>query len=423
MTEHLSLNRTRENTETLEANILAPYAVKSKGATRLYVENYKSCPRRTEFERDKDRIIYSLAFKRLMEKTQVYMTHQGDHYTNRLSHTLEVAQISRSVAASLGLNQNLVEAIALGHDIGHTPFGHAVEAVLRGKLPEEGFDHNYQSVLVSDLLERKFEKNGEAPYGINLTNYTRYGILHHTTLKNKEHKPYKSNDDVIAINNTFRSIEAELVNKIDTLAYLYHDLEDAIKNKNILQDMKLNNNALFKDFLMQLNFYTEESCKITNQNFKEIKDLWEDYNPNTILKAMIKDLIEGTQKQIEEQGIHSIDDVKNAKNNIAEYDRLKDLVKNFKNVFMTNFIYKSPIAVQMDTKAIFIAEKLFDSFKENYMQLPYRTRQLYENVRDGESFKNRKDDGYKITPNRVIANYIAGMTDRYAMEIYKRMFE
>ena len=150
-----TINRIRENIEKIEENTLAKYAIKSKNATRLYMENYKPCTRRTEFERDKDRIIYSLAFKRLMEKTQVYMTNQGDHYTNRLSHTLEVTQISRSVASSLGLNQNLIEAISLGHDLGHTPFGHAVESILNKKLTEEGFAHNYQSVLVVDLLENK----------------------------------------------------------------------------------------------------------------------------------------------------------------------------------------------------------------------------------------------------------------------------
>ena len=279
-------NRTREDLENIENDTLAPYAVKSKNANRLYMQNYEPCKRRTEFERDKDRIIYSLAFKRLMEKTQVYVTHEGDHYTNRLSHTLEVAQISRSIASSLGLNTYLAEAIALGHDLGHTPFGHAVEGVLDTNLSnEEGFEHNYQSVLVVDTLESKNFKNNEAPCGINLTNYTRYGILHHTKIKPTS-KVYTNGNDNIGIDNRYRSLEAELVNKIDTIAYLYHDLEDAIKNKKILQDMKLNDNAQFQDFIKALNFYTELSCKINGEEFKPIVDLWEDYNANTILKAI-----------------------------------------------------------------------------------------------------------------------------------------
>ena len=167
-----------------------------------------------------------------MEKTQVYMTNQGDHYTNRLSHTLEVTQISRSVASSLGLNQNLIEAISLGHDLGHTPFGHAVESILNKKLPEEGFAHNYQSVLVVDLLENKKFKNNETQNGINLTNYVRYGILHHTKPV-KSINTYNRFNDNISVSRQYHSIESELVNKIDTLAYLYHDLEDAINNKNI----------------------------------------------------------------------------------------------------------------------------------------------------------------------------------------------
>lgn len=141
---HKLFNRTREDLEHIENETLAPYAVRSKGVSRLYMKNYTPCKRRTEFERDKDRIIYSLAFKRLMEKTQVYVTHEGDHYTNRLSHTLEVAQISRSVASSLGLNTYLAEAIALGHDLGHNsmntrgkPFTNKIKSALQLYLSPE----------------------------------------------------------------------------------------------------------------------------------------------------------------------------------------------------------------------------------------------------------------------------------------------
>lgn len=416
-------NRTREHLECIENETLAPYAVRSKGVSRLYMGNYAPCKRRTEFERDKDRIIYSLAFKRLMEKTQVYVTHEGDHYTNRLSHTLEVAQISRSVASSLGLNTYLAEAIALGHDLGHTPFGHAVERVLNINLnTEEGFEHNYQSVLVADVLENKKFKNNEAPCGINLTNYTRYGILHHTEIK-PESTVYAYNEDKISIDRSYHSLEAELVNKIDTIAYLYHDLEDAIKNKTILQDMKLNDKKQFEDFIKDLNFYTELSCKINCEDFHPITDLWEQYNANTILKAMIKDLINGTEKQIVEQNIASLEDVKKAKSEIATFDEFSDYFKKFKKEFVKKYIYQSPIAYQMDTKAQMIANRLFNSFAENPNQLPYRTRNTYQMAKNGELSFKRADSGYDISPSRVIANYIAGMTDRYALLNYKRMFE
>ena len=176
----------RQDLEDKEEQSLAKYAIKSKYAKRLYMDNYEPCQRRTEFERDKDRIIYSLAFKRLMEKTQVYMTNQGDHYTNRLSHTLEVTQISRSVATSLGLNAYLTEAIALGHDLGHTPFGHAGEQELHLLLTPEnvikmldddtaeiyekeafGFKHNLQSVRLAVSLENIY-----GTVGLDLTNFT-----------------------------------------------------------------------------------------------------------------------------------------------------------------------------------------------------------------------------------------------------------
>lgn len=417
-------NRSREDLEKIEEKTLAPYAVRSKNAQRLYMQNYQPCNRRTEFERDKDRIIYSLAFKRLMEKTQVYVTHEGDHYTNRLSHTLEVTQISRSIASSLGLNQYLTEAIALGHDLGHTPFGHAVEDVLKDNLSidDDGFEHNYQSVLVVDVLENKNYKNNEAPCGINLTNYTRYGILHHTGTTNNIHA-YTFDNDRISIDTKYKSLEAELVNKIDTIAYLYHDLEDAIKNKNILQDMKLNDRKMFNAFLDALNFYTDLSCKINGTSFSKIEDLWDDYNSNIILKAMIKDLIMGTQKQIEEQKILSLDDIQNSSKPVASFNDFEQHFKNFKKEFVGKYIYQSPLAYQMDTKAKLIAGRLFDTFAENPNQLPYRTRDLYQKAKNSEVTYQRADSGYRITPKRVIANYIAGMTDRYALVNYKRMFE
>ena len=418
---NIVFDNVRQDLEDKEEKSLAKYAVKSKSAERLYMSNYEPCQRRTEFERDKDRIIYSLAFKRLMEKTQVYMTNQGDHYTNRLSHTLEVTQISRSVATSLGLNSYLTEAIALGHDLGHTPFGHAVESVLKNNV-EGGFEHNCQSVLVVDYLENKGFNNNEAPCGLNLTNYTRYGILHHTKIP-KDINIYNSSNDNIAVSGQYKSIESDLVCKIDTLAYLYHDLEDAIKNKNILQDMKLNDHKQFKDFLEELNFYTELASKILNTKFTRIIDLWEDYNPNTILKAMIKDLIIGTKEQIVNLKIENQEDISKYENiSVAEYMLFKDYFKPYKD-FMKKYIYNSPIACQMDTKAKFIAGRLFESFSTNPEQLPYRTRKLYENAKNGIVSTSRKDDGYDIIPTRVIANYIAGMTDRYAMANYKRMFE
>ncbi len=417
-------NRSSVDLEKIENDTLASYAVRSKGATRLYMNNYKPCERRTEFERDKDRIIYSLAFKRLMEKTQVYVTHEGDHYTNRLSHTLEVTQISRSIASSLGLNTYLAEAIALGHDLGHTPFGHAVEGVLNEKLSvdDDGFEHNYQSVLVVDVLENKNYKNDEAPCGINLTNYTRYGILHHTGTS-EDIQAYTFGNDRISVDANYKSLEAELVNKIDTIAYLYHDLEDAIMNKNILQDMKLNDRKMFNAFLESLNSYTNLFYKINGDTFSGIKDLWDDFNPNIILKAMIKDLIIGTQKQIKEQDIKSLQDVQSSKKTIASFNDFEQHFKNFKKDFVGKYIYQSPIAYQMDTKAKLIANRLFDTFANNPNQLPYRTRNLYQNAKNWETTFNREDSGYRITPKRVIANYIAGMTDRYALVNYKRMFE
>lgn len=409
----------RNSREDFEEKHLAGYAIRSNSANRLYQYNYKKCDFRTEFQRDRDRIIHSRAFKRLMDKTQVYMTLQGDHYRNRLSHTLEVAQIARSIASCLGLNADLVEAIALGHDLGHTPFGHAVEDILNDLLPEEGFKHNYQGIMIIDILEKK--DYNETPCGLNLTNHTRYGILHHTKTNGSEHI-YNSKDDNLITSDEYKSIEAQLVAKVDTLTYLYHDLDDAIKNKNIFNDMRVNDKKTFEKFLKELNEILKTACDISNIPFEKIKYSLDNYSSNTLLKTMITDLISGTAKNIEKNDINSIEKVKKFNGEIAQFGAFDDTFPKLKK-FLGLYVYSSPLAQQMDTKAEYIVHKLFDSFIHNPEQLPYSTREMYKKAERRELGFERLDSGYELTPERVICNYISGMTDRYALENYKRMFE
>lgn len=187
--------------------------------------------------------------------------------------------------------------------------------------------------------------------------------------------------------------------------------------------MKLNDEKLFNDFMELLNKYTKLSCSIMNIPTTNIKDLWRDYHPNLILKAMINDLIEGTEAQIKNLKIKTLDDVKNTQKDIVVFDKFEEHFKPYKKDFITKYIYDAPIICQMDTKAKLVAERLFDSFNKNYKQLPYATRKKCEADNIRKYAKKRLDDGYYITPTRIIANYIAGMTDRYALENYKRMFD
>lgn len=428
----------REDKEEFELNHTAPWAIKSKDATRLYEKDI--CEYRTHFQRDRDRIIHSKAFRRLMYKTQVYMTLEGDHYRNRLSHTLEVTQIACSIATSLGLNVDLVEAIALGHDLGHTPFGHTVEEVLNQILDNQGgFEHNYNSLLVVDLLENpdrnKFE---DKPYfGLNLTNYTRYGILHHT--KANKYFYNTDEDDLMSDTNTYYSIEAELVAKVDTLTYLCHDFEDAIRMK-VLTDMKEENEELYKKFETELKNILEESKfkekykYIYKEDLKQDKEDLKQLRTDLLLKYLCTDLIEGSAKEIEKIQSNIKPDVeyfknfKDEKGKIIVFNKFKDHFDVFKKT-INDYIYVSPLAQKMDTKARYIVEHLYTSFYKNPGQLPYKTKKMYDKALAGEfayddiiKDKGRKDRGYHLGTDRVICNFIAGMTDRYALELYETMF-
>ncbi len=411
----------REDLEKIESENLAGYAVKSKDADHLY--DIKECEYRTSFQRDRDRIIHSRAFKRLMDKTQVYMTLKGDHFRNRLSHTLEVAQISKSIATALNLNVDLVEAIALGHDLGHTPFGHAVEDVLDIKLKNEGgFKHNYQSLLVVDYLETRFN-DGKSNNGLNLTNYTRYGILNHTKIFENKKFYNKKDKDYLLITSQYKSIEAELVKIVDTLAYLNHDLDDAINCTNIFTSMRRNDKNQYEEFKLELDkIYKNAAILINQEELNSVGECLEFFTSNILLKAMIKDLREGTYDSIQVNKIESLEDVKKQKNAIVKFKSFEKDFENLKDLLKT-YVYSSPIANQMDTKAKFIINRLYDSFWENPNQLHYSTRKMFDKSKNNNYGCERMDFGYKITPNRVICNYLSGMTDRYALENYKTMFE
>lgn len=334
----------RKETEELERKILSPYAslsANSKG--RIYRE--KKCEIRTEFQRDRDRIIHSKAFRRLRYKTQVFLAPQGDHYRTRLTHTLEVAQIARVIARALRLNEDLTEAIALGHDLGHTPFGHAGETVLNTLL-KNGFRHYEQSLRVVDHIE----KDGR---GLNLTFEVRDGILKHSKGKG----PLFVNDN----NQKPSSLEGEIVRIADLIAYLSHDLDDALRAKVI------------------------KKSNIPKVILKYLGD-----THSNRIHNMVKDVIYESKKF----GGSKIRLSNDMHENIII---LKDFL--FKNVYESEIVHKEFI------KAEQILKQLFDFFMNN-SNIFYKLYKL-------------KGDGDLETH---VADFISGMTDRYTLYLYEKFF-
>ena len=323
----------REYTEQMELNTLSKYASKaceSKGRD-FYLE---PCEIRTCFIRDRDRIIHCKSFRRLKHKTQVFLSPQGDHYRTRLTHTLEVSQIARTISRALRLNEDLTEAIAMGHDLGHTPFGHSGEDVLNGLL-SGGFCHNKQSLRVVE----KLENNG---HGLNLTFEVRDGILNHK----KDGHP--------------STLEGEVVSIADRIAYINHDIDDAIR-AGILTE-----NSLPKDCVEILG----------NSHGKRID-------------TMIKDVV---SKSVDMPVIRMSDNI------TVCFNELRDFM--FKNV------YFNQVAKSEEQKAKRVVEELYNYYYKNIDELP------------PEFLKYLDIDGKEV----VTADYIACMTDNYAINDYKRLF-
>jgi dGTPase len=323
----------REITEKRENQFLSPFA-KLSTETKGREHPEKKCDIRTDFQRDRDRIIYSKAFRRLKHKTQVFISPEGDHYRTRLTHTLEVSQIARTIARSLKLNEDLTEAIALAHDLGHTPFGHAGERVLKEICPL-GFHHNEQSVRVVEKLENKRK-------GLNLTYEVRNGILCHTG------------------SNMPETLEGRIVRYADRIAYINHDIEDAIRAGVISQE------ELPADCLKVLGKTSSE--RINN---------------------MIVNIIKNS---MDKNDIRMSADYADASDELRQY--------MFKNVYIGS------IAKAEEKKAELMVKQLYCHMINNAELLPKE----YASVVEQEGI------------HRVVCDYIAGMTDRYAVNIFRSVF-
>ncbi len=370
---------------------LAPYAAQSatcKG--RRYAE--PEDPTRSPYARDRDRIVHATAFRRLEYKTQVFVNHEGDLFRTRLTHSMEVAQIARTLARNLRLNEDLIEAIALSHDLGHTPFGHAGQDALNACMqPYGGFEHNLQSVRIVDELEERYGGFD----GLNLTFETREGILKHCSRNNAEQLGELGER---FLNGTQPSLEAQLTNIADAIAYSNHDIDDGLRSR-----------ILTIEGLREIEIFARAHDAVRAQypqlsGHREVLE-----TVRRIISAMITDLTETTAQRIAASGVGSIADVRAAGNLASFSDEMRQSMVDLKK-YLFEHLYRQFQVMRMSRKATRMLDELFHVFMDDPRLLPP----------DYQVKKNSEADN--VAQARKIADYIAGMTDRYAMKEHERIF-
>jgi len=370
----------------LEDQFLAPYAMKSHD-TRGRVHLEKEHPYRSVYQRDRDRVIHSAAFRRLEYKTQVFVNHEGDYYRTRLTHTIEVAQIARTIAAALGLNADLTEAIALAHDLGHTPFGHSGEDALNELMAKHGgFNHNSHGLRVVDILEERYP---DFP-GLNLTWEVREGIIKHSSafdksVKIKEFAP-----------NEMPTLETQVVDIADEIAYDNHDLDDG-----------LTSGLLKEENLKELELWDKITEQIDNKYAKLLPERRKYLVIRSLIDMQVTDLIKETEKNIGQLDLKSCAQAKKAGIKIVSFSKpMRSLRKPLRGFLMEN-LYNHYRVIRMSSKAKRFIQELFTIYLNNPRQLPAHMQ------------KHLPKEGAR----RVVCDYIAGMTDRYCLDEYKKLFD
>ena len=356
--------RDRREYEEWEQKFLAPYAMKSaESEGRDFPQDEP--PYRTAYMRDRDRIIHCAAFRRLEYKTQVFVYHEGDHYRTRLTHSIEGSQIARTITRALRLNEDLSEAIILAHDLGHTPFGHSGEVVLNRLMKEHGgYEHNRQSLRIVTLLEDRYP---EFP-GLNLTYEVREGLAKH---------------------QTSYDLEAQIANLADEIAYTNHDLDDGLRSGLITLEQ-------LKGIELWRKFYEKEKGSEKIKIRQAVK---------SIINAYVTDLVTQTEENL--KSIKNMGDVRSSKPKLVGLSEKFDKKSRELKGFLRENMYKHYRVERMADKAERILENLFKTYLKNPKILP---PEVYEKVKKGES-------------ERTICDYIAGMTDRFALEEYKKLFD
>jgi dGTPase len=372
---------------------LAPYAAHSEASRgRRFRELAPTS--RSEFQRDRDRIIHSTAFRRLEYKTQVFVNHEGDLFRTRLTHSIEVAQIARSIARNLRLNEDLVEAISLAHDLGHTPFGHAGQEALNACMRDYGgFEHNLQSLRVVDELEEHYG----AFDGLNLMFETREGILKHCSATNAA----KLGDiGRRFIEKKQPTLEAQLANLADEIAYNNHDIDDGLRS-GLLTLAQLDEVDLYARHRREVEavFPGISGRRAIHETIRRM------------INALIVDLIRASQTRIDAAQVQSLEDVREAQALVTFSENMRGEASLLKR-FLRENLYHHYQVNRMTSKARRIVQELFDAFMREPRLLPpdYQIAAI-TNMQDGMQKQARK-----------VADYIAGMTDRYAMREYRRLF-
>ena len=372
---------------------LALYALNSsKSLGRRFPENKAKL--RSEFQRDRERIIHSTAFRRLEYKTQVFVNHEGDMYRTRLTHTIEVAQIARAAARALNINEDLTEAISLGHDLGHTPFGHAGQDVLNECMKDfGGFEHNIQSLRIIDKLENRY---ASFP-GLNLCFETREGLLKKCNLARA-----KKLGDVGKrfLDKKQSSLEAQLTNLCDEIAYNNHDIQDGIRAKKIFIEQLEELPIFYDQMRVVLNKFPKISgSKIINETVR------------LIINLLVTDLINNTNINIKNASIKDFNDVRNHNGLIVSFsNEIKKLNIELKRFLYSN-LYKHPDVKKMTEEANTIIKDLFLAYTNDIKLLP----------KDFYQYNLHKiNSGFD---KRVICDYIAGMTDRFAQQEHKKLLK
>lgn len=377
---------TRQEFEALEDSRLAPYAMRnrlSRGRRRTEPEHTF----RLGFQRDRDRIIHCSAFRRLEYKTQVFVNHEGDYYRTRLTHTMEAAQITRTIARAMRLNEDLAEAVALAHDLGHTPFGHAGERILNRLMqPYGGFEHNAQSLRIVDVLEERYPSFP----GLNLCWEVREGIVKHS---GRCDRPQAQEFDPTRA----PTLEAQIVDYADEIAYNSHDIDDGLKSGILALDDLERSMTWRESYRAIRSRYPQADFRIVR--YQAVR---------RIIDTFVSDLIDSTEAQIREHGVEDIEDVRAIQPRLVTFSpSMTDHVRELKALLFECF-YNHHRVKRMAVKADRIMSGLFETYLAEPKQMPPR---VYRRIEAGEEL------------SRVLADYIAGMTDRFALDEYKKLFD
>jgi dGTPase len=376
---------TREQLEEIEDKSLAPYGLRSKNSKgRAHPEEEPQY--RTAFQRDRDRILHTTAFRRLEYKTQVFIIHEGDYYRTRLTHTLEVAQIARTVARALGANEDLEEAICLAHDLGHAPFGHSGEVALARLMKDHGgFDHNKQSLRIVTEIEERYP---DFP-GLNLTWEVREGIV--------KHESEYDVSDASDYNPDLRGhLEAQIANAADEMAYTAHDLDDGLRSGMITPQM-LDGITLWEILAESIGWHDR-------QTFDE---LIRHRLIRRLIGLEVTDLVTATDQRLRESGVRSVEELQRLPYNVIGYS--EDMTRRNRQMkdFLYANLYRHHRVVRMAVKAERIITNLFDAYLADPEILPSHVQNIIE----------------ERGQERTICDYIAGMTDRFAVKEHTKLFD